>query len=70
MKASLTADGTLVVHPENDLEAYAIRQWATLSFGSLDETQAAALPKITVNCGEFKGGFISSTRPLTTRVHV
>lgn len=27
MKAELTSDGTLVVAPENDLEAYALTQW-------------------------------------------
>lgn len=70
MKATLTADGTLVVTPENDLEAYALKQWGIASFATLDENALAEFPKITVNCGEFKGGFISSTRPLTSRIDV
>ena len=70
MKATLTADGTLVVTPENDLEAYALKQWGIASFAALDQQALAVFPKITINCGEFKPGFICSTRPLATRIDV
>lgn len=49
MNATIRADGTLVVSPENELEAYALGRWSSTNFNDWQSVTAKHL-KIVVDC--------------------
>lgn len=66
MKASIKADGTLIVYPESETEAYALKQWGSASFELREQAELDRFPKMIVDCGSYPGAFVTSTRRLPT----
>lgn len=56
MKATIQADGMLVVTAETGLEAFALHHWSLENIGAdwFDVTRAPA-PKIILDASEFRG---------------
>lgn len=54
MKATIRADGFLVLQPDTDLEAYALKHWSAENLGS-DWFNCTGVPRapITVDMGNF-----------------
>ncbi|MBB2981768.1 hypothetical protein [Paraburkholderia tropica] len=55
MKATIKADGTLVVMPETEIEAYALGRWSATNMTDWFTGNAKALPKFMLNCEQFPG---------------
>ncbi|MEX3961049.1 hypothetical protein AB4Y42_02345 [Paraburkholderia sp. EG286B] len=50
MKATITAKGTLVVEPENELEAYALGKWSSANLTDWYSAIPQGQLNIMVNC--------------------
>lgn len=56
MKATITADGALVVRPESELEAYALARWSESNFRDWANVLVTP-PKLTTDCSDYPGAF-------------
>lgn len=54
MKATITADGTLIVRPESEIEAYALARWSEVNFPDWSNALASH-PRLMTDCSEFPG---------------
>jgi hypothetical protein len=54
VKATITADGTLVVRPKSEIEAYALARWSEANFSDWFNALASR-PRLMTDCSEFSG---------------
>ena len=57
MKATISANGTLVIRPESDLEAYALAQWSNVNMADWWCNVQVTRPRLMTDCSEFPGAF-------------
>lgn len=57
MKATIKANGMLVVVPETELEAYALGRWSAANMPDWFDCSAKPTPKFMLDCDEFPGAF-------------
>lgn len=48
MKANMTSKGTLVIEPETDLEAFALKQWSGMAFYEVGVKHKAIDPQYVI----------------------
>lgn len=56
MKATISVDGTLIVRPESELEAYALAQWSNANMADWADVRITP-PKLMTDCSEFPRAF-------------
>jgi hypothetical protein len=58
MKATISADGTLTVRPETELEAFALAQWSNLNMSDWWTDVRVTRPRLMTDCSEYLGAFL------------
>ncbi|WP_124588254.1 hypothetical protein [Burkholderia cepacia] len=62
MKATIQADGTLVVTAESELDAYALGQWSRANIGDWHNVTARTLA-IMIDCSAYPRALVPLTIP-------
>lgn len=68
MKATICADGTLVVTPESELDAYALNQWALRNLARIPPPGEEPMPKMITDCSAYAGQLQIGDLPSRRRV--
>lgn len=57
MKATISAEGVLIVRPESELEAYALAQWSNANMVDWWCSVHVTRPRLMTDCSEYPGAF-------------